>query len=41
MLDNYFQNCMYFASNLPNRAITNIAEEEFGPTGLSPTYAYL
>lgn len=41
MLDSYFQNCMYFASNLLNRAMTKIAEEEFGPTGLSPTYAYL
>ncbi len=41
MLENYFQNCMYFSSNLLNRAITKMAEEEFKSTGLSPTYAFL
>lgn len=41
MLESYFQNCMYFSSNLLNRAITKIAEEEFKSTGLSPTYAFL
>jgi len=41
MLESYFQNCMYFASNMLNRAITKMAEEEFKPTGLSPTYAFL
>lgn len=41
MLESYFQNCMFFASNLLNRAITKMAEEEFKPTGLSPTYAFL
>jgi len=41
MLESYFQNCMYFASNLLNRTLTKMAEEEFKPTGLSPTYAFL
>ncbi|REE66724.1 DNA-binding MarR family transcriptional regulator [Paenibacillus taihuensis] len=41
MLESYFQNCMFFASNLLNRAITKMAEEEFKPTGLSPTYAFM
>lgn len=41
MLDEYFQNCMYFTSALLNRAITKMAEETFKPTGLSPTYAFL
>ncbi|WNR43070.1 MarR family winged helix-turn-helix transcriptional regulator [Paenibacillus roseipurpureus] len=41
MLDDYFQNCMYFSSALLNRAITRMAEETFKSTGLSPTYAFL
>lgn len=41
MLDDYFQNCMYFASSQLHRAISRMAEDEFIRAGLSPTYAYL
>jgi DNA-binding MarR family transcriptional regulator len=41
MLDKYFTDCLYFTANRLARAITRMAEEEFGPTGLSPAYAFL
>jgi DNA-binding MarR family transcriptional regulator len=41
MLDHSFQNCLYFTTSTLTRAITKMAEEEFRPTGLSPTYAFL
>ncbi|MFC4779199.1 MarR family winged helix-turn-helix transcriptional regulator [Paenibacillus sp. GCM10023252] len=41
MLDDYAKHCMFFASNLLNRSLTKMADEAFGPTGLSPTYGFL
>ncbi|KEQ23634.1 MarR family winged helix-turn-helix transcriptional regulator [Paenibacillus tyrfis] len=41
MLDNYFKGCLYFSANRLSRLITKMAEEEFSPTGLSPTYAFI
>lgn len=40
-LDTYFTNCLYFASNVLNRAINEMAEEAFAPTTLNPSYAFL
>jgi DNA-binding MarR family transcriptional regulator len=37
----YLNNCLYFAAMTLSRAITQMAEEEFRATGLSPTYAFL
>lgn len=40
-LDTYFTNCLYFASNVLNRAMNEIAEEAFASTTLNPSYAFL
>ncbi|MBN1531476.1 MAG: MarR family transcriptional regulator [Spirochaetes bacterium] len=37
----YLNSCLYFAAMTLSRAITQMAEEEFRATGLSPTYAFL
>jgi DNA-binding MarR family transcriptional regulator len=34
-------NCLYFTANSLARVITRLAEEEFRPTGLSPSHAFL
>jgi DNA-binding MarR family transcriptional regulator len=34
-------NCLYFTTNSLARVITRMADEEFGPTGLSPSHAFL
>ena len=34
-------NCLYFTANSLARVITRMAEEEFQPTGLSPSHAFL
>ena len=33
--------CLFFASGALARTMTRIAEEEFSPTGLAPSYAFL
>ncbi len=35
------RDCLYFTANALARSITRMAEEEFRPTGLSPSYAFL
>ena len=34
-------NCLYFTANSLARVITRMADEEFHPTGLSPSHAFL
>jgi len=34
-------NCLYFTANSLARAITRMADDEFRPTGLSPSHAFL
>jgi DNA-binding MarR family transcriptional regulator len=41
MIDTYFCNCLYFTANRLARLMNKMAEEEFAPIGLSPTYAFL
>jgi DNA-binding MarR family transcriptional regulator len=33
--------CLFYSSNALSRIMTRIAEEEFAPTGLAPSYAFL
>ena len=33
--------CLYFTANKLSRIITRMAEESFGPTGLSPSHAFV
>lgn len=41
MVDDFFNNCLYFTVNKLSRAITKMAEDSFKKTGLSPTHAFL
>lgn len=41
MINDYFNNCLYFTVSKLSRAITKMAEESFQKTGLSPTHAFL
>lgn len=41
MIDDFFNNCLYFTVNKLSRAITKMAEDSFVKTGLSPTHAFL
>lgn len=41
MVENLFNDCLYFTVSKLSRTITKMAEEEFAKTGLSPTYAFL
>ena len=41
MSDSPYCNCLYYSANALGRIMTNIADEEFKPTGLSPSYALL
>ncbi|MBJ9992924.1 MarR family transcriptional regulator [Paenibacillus sp. S28] len=41
MLDTYFKECLYFTANRLSRIITKMAEDEFAPSGLNPTSAFL
>lgn len=34
-------NCLYFSANSLSRIMTRLADEAFGPTGLSPSHAFL
>ncbi|KZZ83395.1 MULTISPECIES: MarR family transcriptional regulator [Bacillaceae] len=36
-----FVKCLYFSANRLSRLMNRFAEEEFAPTGLSPSYAFL
>ncbi len=37
----YFSDCLYFTANHLARLMNKMAEEEFAPLGISPTYAFL
>lgn len=41
MICDLLHHCLFFTASRLSRAITRIAEDEFSPTGLSPTYAFL
>jgi DNA-binding MarR family transcriptional regulator len=41
MVEDIFNNCLYFTVSKLSRTITKMAEEEFVSTGLSPTYAFV
>lgn len=41
MLEIYFKECLFFTANRLSRIISKMAEDEFAPTGLSPTAAFL
>jgi len=41
MLEIYFKECLYFTANRLSRIISKMADDEFAPTGLSPTSAFL
>lgn len=40
-MDHLFCECLYFSANRLARIMNKMAEEEFAPIGLSPTYAFL
>lgn len=40
-MEQYFSNCLYFTANHLARLMNKMAEEEFAPLGISPTYAFL
>lgn len=40
-MEDQFCNCLYFSANHLARMMNKMAEEEFAPIGLSPTYAFL
>lgn len=40
MLENYLKECLYFTASRLTRLVTKMAEEEFAPSGISPTFAY-
>jgi DNA-binding MarR family transcriptional regulator len=40
-MEQYFCGCLYFTANHLARLMNKMAEEEFAPIGLSPTYAFL
>ncbi|XRG79422.1 MarR family transcriptional regulator [Rossellomorea sp. GAMAL-10_SWC] len=40
-MEQYFSNCLYFSANHLARLMNKMAEEEFAPLGISPTYAFL
>ncbi len=39
--ESLLHHCLYFTANSLARAMTRMAEEAFGPTGLSPSHAFL
>ncbi|MBI5060053.1 MarR family transcriptional regulator [candidate division KSB1 bacterium] len=39
--DSKYCNCLYYSANALARVLTKLAEEEFAPTGLAPSYAFL
>jgi len=41
IVQNDYDQCLYYASNVFARSMEKLAEEEFGAIGLSPSYAYL
>ncbi|WP_043906168.1 MarR family winged helix-turn-helix transcriptional regulator [Parageobacillus genomosp. 1] len=41
VVNEYFCQCLYFTANRLARIMNKMAEEEFAPLGLSPTYAFL
>ena len=38
---NEYQECLYYSSNALARIMTKMADEEFAPTGLAPSFAFL
>ncbi len=40
-MEQYFSDCLYFTANHLARLMNKMAEEEFAPLGISPTYAFL
>ncbi|HLK96198.1 MAG TPA: MarR family winged helix-turn-helix transcriptional regulator [Hymenobacter sp.] len=39
--DSRYCQCLYFSANAVARLLTGMAEEEFAPTGLSPSHAFV
>ena len=39
--DSKYCNCLYYSANALARVLTRLAEEEFAPTGLAPSLAFL
>jgi len=39
--DSKYCGCLYYSANAFARAMTRMAEEEFAPTGLAPSYAFV
>lgn len=40
-LEHLLHNCLYFTANTLARRVSAMAEEEFKPTGLSPSHAFM